>query len=62
MASGLLGPKTFQGGAKTAALGLFLHFLIAFSWAASYYVASRRISFLTERPMIAGLFYGEFVG
>ena len=27
VASGLLGPKSFQGGAKTAALGLFLHFL-----------------------------------
>ena len=61
VASGLLGPKSFQGGAKTAALGLFLHFLIAFIWAVVYYVASRRISFLMERPVIAGLLYGEFV-
>jgi hypothetical protein len=61
VASGLLGPKAFQGGAKTAALGLALHFFIAFSWAAGYYVASRQIAFLTERPVIAGLMYGEFV-
>src|SRR5436305_6246212 len=61
VASGLLGPKSFQGGAKTAALGLFLHFLIAFIWAVIYYVASRQIAFLTERPVIAGLLYGEFV-
>ncbi len=61
VASGLLGPKSFQGGAKSAALGLFLHFLIAFIWAAIYYVASRQIAFLTERPVIAGLLYGEFV-
>src|SRR6202000_119240 len=61
VASGLLGPKSFQGGAKTAALGLFLHFLIAFIWAVIYYLASRQIAFLTTRPVIAGLLYGEFV-
>jgi hypothetical protein len=61
VASGLLGSKSFQGGAKTAALGLALHFFIAFSWAAGYYVASRQIAFLTERPVIAGLLYGELV-
>src|ERR1700730_11596600 len=61
VASGLLGPKAFQGGSWTAALGLALHFCIAFSWAAGYYVASRQIAFLTERRVIAGLMYGEFV-
>ena len=55
------GAKSFQGGAKTAALGLFLHFLIAFIWAMIYYLASRQIAFLTESPVIAGLLYGEFV-
>ncbi|MGB9119841.1 MAG: hypothetical protein WCE73_04410, partial [Candidatus Angelobacter sp.] len=59
VASGLLGPKAFQGGAKTAALGLLLHFLIAFIWAVIYYLASRQITFLTARPVIAGLLYGE---
>jgi uncharacterized membrane protein YagU involved in acid resistance len=61
VASGLLGAKAFQGGATTAALGLFLHFLIAFTWAAIYYIASRQIAFLTQKPVIAGLLYGEFV-
>jgi hypothetical protein len=61
VASGLLGPKSFQGGAKTAALGFFLHFLIAFIWAVIYFVASRQIALLTARPVIAGLLYGEFV-
>jgi len=45
VASGLLGPKSFQGGAETAALGLFLHFLIAFIWAGIYFIASRQIGF-----------------
>ncbi len=61
VASGLLGPKSFQGGTKSAALGLFLHFLIAFIWAVIYYVASRQIAFLTAKPVIAGLLYGEFL-
>jgi hypothetical protein len=61
IAAGLLGREAFQGGAKTAALGLALHFLIAFSAAAVFYAASRKIKFLTERPIIAGLLYGEAV-
>ncbi len=61
VASGLLGKSSFQGGTKTAILGAFLHFFIAFSWAAIFYVASRRLTFLLERPVISGLLYGEFV-
>ncbi|MGC2698167.1 MAG: hypothetical protein WA738_20450 [Candidatus Angelobacter sp.] len=61
VAAGLLGPKSFQGGTSTAVLGLSLHFLIAFIWAAIYYVASRKIAFMTESPVIAGLLYGELV-
>jgi hypothetical protein len=61
VASGLLGRASFQGGSKTAALGAVLHFFIAFSWAAIYYLASRRLLFMTEKPVIAGLVYGEFV-
>ena len=61
VAGGVLGRSAAQGGVKTAALGLALHFLIAFCWAAGYYVASRRIAFLTEQPVLAGLLYGEFV-
>jgi hypothetical protein len=61
VASGLLGRASFQGGTRTAALGAFLHFFIAFSWAAIYYIASRRLLFMTEKPVIAGLIYGEFV-
>ena len=61
VAAGLLGPKSFQGGISTAVLGLFLHFVIAFSWAAIYYIASRRLTFMIEIPVIAGLLYGELV-
>lgn len=61
VAAGLLGPQSFQGGTKTAILGGFLHFLIAFIWAAIYYIASRKLTILVDRPVLFGLLYGEFV-
>jgi hypothetical protein len=61
VAGGLLGRDSFQGGMKTAALGLALHFLIAFTAAAVYWVASRKITFMTAHAVIAGMLYGEMV-
>src|SRR5713101_5509781 len=58
IASGLVGPQAFQGGWGTAALGLGLHFLIAFSAAAVYYAASRMLTFLTRRAVLWGFLYG----
>src|SRR5271170_5204805 len=61
IASGLLGRKSFDGGVPTAALGLALHFLIAFSAAGVFYAASRKIGFMTQRPIVAGVTYGVAV-
>lgn len=61
VASGLYGPASFTGGAKTAVLGVVLHFIIATTWAAVYYLASRRLSFLIDHTIIAGVIYGVFV-
>lgn len=61
IAGGLLGPSSFHGGAKTAALGLALHFTIAFSAAAVFYFASRKIAFMIEKPIISGVLYGVIV-
>jgi uncharacterized membrane protein YagU involved in acid resistance len=58
IASGLVGPKSFEGGRSTAALGLGLHFLIAVVAAAAYYIASRRLSVLIEYAVLCGLLYG----
>lgn len=58
VAAGLLGLKAFHGGPGTYVLGICLHFFIASSAAAIYYGASRRLSFLTEHPLVCGLFYG----
>ena len=61
VASGLLGPAAFSGGAKTAVLGLVLHFLIATVATAVFYFASRKWLFLVERPIHFGLLYGVAV-
>src|SRR5439155_1042242 len=43
VASGLIGPQAFEGGASTAALGLGLHFVIAFGLVAIFHRAIRCI-------------------
>ena len=58
IAAGLLGRPALQGGTATYVLGVLLHFFIAFSAAAVYYVASRSLAFLKEHPLVCGLFYG----
>ena len=61
VASGLLGKDAYTGGLATAALGLFLHFLIAFIWTTVFYLASRKIPWLIQHAVIAGILYGMFV-
>ncbi|HWS89338.1 MAG TPA: hypothetical protein VN282_20360 [Pyrinomonadaceae bacterium] len=58
VASGLLGGAARDGGLATAALGGALHFLIAFIWAAVYWLASRKLRVLVRRPVVCGLLYG----
>ena len=58
IASGLLGRRSFQGGLGTAAFGLAIHFFIALVVVSVFYLASRKINFLTEQPLVAGLLYG----
>jgi len=59
VAGGAVGRETAQaGGVKTAALGLFFHFLIATTAAAVYYLASRVIRFMITHAVISGILYG----
>ena len=62
VAAGAIGrTAAFAGGWKTAALGFCFHFLIAFTAATVFYLASRRIGFLTRYPWISGALYAECV-
>jgi hypothetical protein len=58
IAGGLLGPEARHGGAGTYILGVVLHYSIATTATAIYYGASRRLRFLTEHPLVCGLFFG----
>jgi uncharacterized membrane protein YagU involved in acid resistance len=61
IASGLLGPKSFNGGIPTAALGAGIHFLVAFTAATVFYFASRKLTFMTRQPFLYGPIYGILV-
>ena len=61
VASGLLGPASFEGGAATAALGLLLHYLMMLLIAAIFYALSRQLTFLVRQPLLWGPVYGFLV-
>lgn len=58
IASGLLGRSAFDGGYKTAALGVALHFVIALGAATVYCLASQKLRWLLEHPWLSGVVYG----
>lgn len=58
IASGLLGATALHGGTGAWILGVILHFFIAFSAAAVYYVSSWRLPFLRQNFVVCGLFFG----
>ncbi len=61
IASGWLGKATTHYGWWSAALGLVSHFFIATTWAAIYWLLSRRVKLLTRQPWIFGALFGVFV-
>jgi len=61
ISAGLLGRQAVHGGAGIYILGVCLHFFIATSAAAVYYAASRKLYFMTEHPLVCGLFFGAAV-
>jgi uncharacterized membrane protein YagU involved in acid resistance len=59
IAAGLLGREAARGGGlATAALGLVLHFFIAFVVVAVYVYASRKLPILARQPLLFGALYG----
>ena len=59
VASGLIGrDAALAGGARTAWLGLLLHFLIALAMAVAYACAAARIAWIRRHPWPASTLYG----
>ena len=61
IASGLLGEKAYDGGLRTAILGVLLHFVIAMGAAAVFYLLSRKVAFLIAKPVVWGALYGAAI-
>ena len=61
IASGVLGAQSYREGIASAVLGTLLHFVIAFGAATTYYIASRKLTFLVARPVLWGIIYGGWV-
>jgi hypothetical protein len=61
VAAGVYGPASKNLGWKSAIIGLALHYFIATSWVTIYYLASRKISFLIDQPIVSGVIYGVVV-
>jgi uncharacterized membrane protein YagU involved in acid resistance len=61
IASGWLGRAAYQGGLRSAALGLVSHLFIATVVATVFVVASRVMPILIKRPIICGALYGVAV-
>src|ERR1041384_8393112 len=57
IAAGLLGPSARQGGLGTYILGIFIHFFIAMSAAFVFYLASRKLGFMVQNPIVCGFFF-----
>jgi len=61
IASGLLGRAAFEGGYKTAGLGVALHFVIALGAATVFNLAALKLHWLLEHAYLSGALYGVCV-
>ena len=61
VASGVLGRAAYEGGWGAAALGLTLHFTIAFGIVTTFFLVSRRWRILAQHPFVFGPLYGLVV-
>jgi hypothetical protein len=58
VATGFFGRASFEGGVRTALIGLAAHFFIATVVVCVYHFASRKIALLRQRPVLMGALYG----
>jgi uncharacterized membrane protein YagU involved in acid resistance len=61
VASGLLGKASYQGGWRTAALGLALQVAMSLVIALVYNLAVAQLAVIRDRPLISGALYGVVV-
>jgi len=59
IAAGAIGREAARaGGWRTASLGIFFHYVVAFGIATTYLLASRALPVLARRPLVCGPIFG----
>jgi uncharacterized membrane protein YagU involved in acid resistance len=61
VASAILGMGAFTRGSFSVAVGLLLHFFVAFTAAAVFVLASRQVPWLITNAVMSGMLYGALV-
>jgi hypothetical protein len=61
IASGLTDGRSFELGWVSVGLGVVIHYLIALTWTATFYIAATRFTVLSRQPILSGLLYGVIV-
>ena len=58
VASSLLGPASFDRGAKSVVIGLIIHFTVALGVALGFYLLARLFPFVIRHGVVSGIVYG----
>ena len=61
IATGLLGPRAFQGGLATAGLGALIHFALSYGFTAAFVTAFTKIDTIRKHWIAYGLGWGALV-
>lgn len=61
IAKGAMGNAALEGGTGMVLLGAVFHYIIAFCFAAGYFLVFPYIPFLRKQKIVSGLLYGIFI-
>ncbi len=61
IATGVLGPRAFQGGLAAAGLGAIIHFVLAYAFTAAFVVAFKNVRAVRSHWIAFGLGWGALV-
>ena len=61
IASAVCGKDAFAGGTTMSALGLLLHFMVAFIWTIFFFWIYPKLKFLSFNRVLTGILYGIFI-
>ena len=61
IASGIMGKTAFSGGIGVAALGVIMHYLVAYSWTALFFIAYPKTNLIRQNKYLTGTFYGMLI-